>query len=745
MTQKIIVGIFLYFAGVCVLYSQTGDTDVYGSYQLNGVLTGLSSPGRYAAVPHNFVLNQGLQGTVEAWVYLTAYNENNTCIYQKGSSFMFGISDAVLMHRPILQINGVTFLPFSAEPFPLNRWVHFAASWRQTGSTTFATFFIDGTSIATQFNTVNVINNTDSVTIGGSRLQPNSFVNGYLDEVRYWNRERTGVEIARNRFCGIGDGLVANQNSALVSAEDYSGLVSSWTFNEEGASLIQDYISLRHGFTRGGAVKNLSNIPGQPIPYNLAAYFPGGANDYIRVPDNNIFDRTISGTIDGWVYVNSAGNHTIISKGATPATVTFAVSIDASNRLSMKIGNLTITGPILQIPNIWNHFAVTWSFNAGICTIRFYINGKPTGPAANPMTMPVNADPVLIGNYQPVNSPFNGYIDELRFWARDLTPDEIKAYMFASPKSGGQFFLNNLLASWSFEGNLNNLMPVSETNGTFNIGSLNRCRFSGYTNESTAGAISNSFYAHTTAINRLEGDPFSGGYSIRASYKDLLFNTDIYDTISIPSNIPLTNIELFLSVWQPEVNKLTVTLKAPNGVERTVLTGSGGQGGSVLTFFKDGSPSVLSFNNPWSHIAAPNQAFGTFGNANTGGNWVLKLNNTSGAFTGTIRGWGLRINNSMTGTQTVSNNIPSEFKLYQNYPNPFNPVTNIKFDIPKDTDVKIAVYDMLGREVQVIADEFKEVGSYEVSFDASALSSGTYFYKINAGMFTNIKKMVVLK
>jgi hypothetical protein len=92
-----------------------------------------------------------------------------------------------------------------------------------------------------------------------------------------------------------------------------------------------------------------------------------------------------------------------------------------------------------------------------------------------------------------------------------------------------------------------------------------------------------------------------------------------------------------------------------------------------------------------------------------------------------------------------TNEIPTEFKLYQNYPNPFNPAANIKFDISKDADIKIAVYDILGREVQVLAEEFKPAGSYEVNFDASALSSGTYFYKITAGSFTDIKKMVLIR
>ncbi|NOS84086.1 MAG: T9SS type A sorting domain-containing protein, partial [Ignavibacteria bacterium] len=96
--------------------------------------------------------------------------------------------------------------------------------------------------------------------------------------------------------------------------------------------------------------------------------------------------------------------------------------------------------------------------------------------------------------------------------------------------------------------------------------------------------------------------------------------------------------------------------------------------------------------------------------------------------------------NTHEGTQ-----IPKEYKLYNNHPNPFNPSTNIKFDIPDDAEVNITVYDMLGREVNVLIDEFKQAGSYEVSFDASYLSSGMYFYKLTSAGFTDIKKMVLIK
>jgi len=89
--------------------------------------------------------------------------------------------------------------------------------------------------------------------------------------------------------------------------------------------------------------------------------------------------------------------------------------------------------------------------------------------------------------------------------------------------------------------------------------------------------------------------------------------------------------------------------------------------------------------------------------------------------------------------------IPREFKLGQNYPNPFNPTTIINFSIPKTSLVTIKVYDVLGNEVATLVDEEKVQGVYSVTFDASHLSSGVYFYKINSGNYSEVKKMVFIK
>jgi hypothetical protein len=96
-----------------------------------------------------------------------------------------------------------------------------------------------------------------------------------------------------------------------------------------------------------------------------------------------------------------------------------------------------------------------------------------------------------------------------------------------------------------------------------------------------------------------------------------------------------------------------------------------------------------------------------------------------------------------TGENT--NSLPVRYELSQNYPNPFNPVTKINFSIQKQGFVTLKVYDMLGREVAALVNEFKQAGYYSMDFNASGLSSGIYFYKLQANDFTDIKKMVLIK
>ncbi len=107
----------------------------------------------------------------------------------------------------------------------------------------------------------------------------------------------------------------------------------------------------------------------------------------------------------------------------------------------------------------------------------------------------------------------------------------------------------------------------------------------------------------------------------------------------------------------------------------------------------------------------------------------------------------IKLTNYCLGTVGVPGiiGIPKTFAIQQNYPNPFNPVTVIKYQLPSSEKVSVKVFDILGKEVATLVNENKEPGYYEVSFDASNLASGLYFYRIEAGSFVETKKMMLIK
>lgn len=102
-------------------------------------------------------------------------------------------------------------------------------------------------------------------------------------------------------------------------------------------------------------------------------------------------------------------------------------------------------------------------------------------------------------------------------------------------------------------------------------------------------------------------------------------------------------------------------------------------------------------------------------------------------------------NRSNVGIIQIGNNIPKNFALGQNYPNPFNPVTKIKFEVPKNGNVTLEVFNNLGQVVSTLHNGYTNAGYYETSFDGSRLTSGTYFYRMTSKDFTMTKKMVIVK
>jgi photosystem II stability/assembly factor-like uncharacterized protein len=154
--------------------------------------------------------------------------------------------------------------------------------------------------------------------------------------------------------------------------------------------------------------------------------------------------------------------------------------------------------------------------------------------------------------------------------------------------------------------------------------------------------------------------------------------------------------------------------------------------------------------------------YGLYFSIDTGKTWLkynLNVDELGGrdiVFTDENQGWLLCDNGNIFYTdnngqiivgvkENNSNKTPTSFALYQNYPNPFNPNTKISYTIPIASNIRIIVYNSLGQTVKVLENGFKIAGNYSINFDASNLPSGIYLYKLEAGQFSQVKKMSLIK
>lgn len=158
------------------------------------------------------------------------------------------------------------------------------------------------------------------------------------------------------------------------------------------------------------------------------------------------------------------------------------------------------------------------------------------------------------------------------------------------------------------------------------------------------------------------------------------------------------------------------------------VSGSGPVAGELV----DASGTVVAFNNVTNSNPFTLTAPGP-------GDYIVNAGDA-----GPLRWDSSAITISVTG---VGENplSPVIYKLYDNYPNPFNPSTTLRYSIPEEALTTLKIYNSLGREVTTLVNETKPAGIYDVNFSATDLSSGIYFYTLQAGTFTSTKKMILMK
>ena len=189
----------------------------------------------------------------------------------------------------------------------------------------------------------------------------------------------------------------------------------------------------------------------------------------------------------------------------------------------------------------------------------------------------------------------------------------------------------------------------------------------------------------------------------------------------------------------------TVDIVAPRGANNIFKIAYVQDSASTNYVFYTGG-NLSSFNNPYRKICSSSNVDTLFSKTIAG--YKLGGGDDSFLLFSSESGAGLYASRLCANSIGISNNgseVPKVYSLSQNYPNPFNPTTTIKFSLPKQSEVKLVVYDVLGNEVTTLENGKLGAGNYIVDFNTSGLSSGVYFYKLTAGEYSDSKRMILIK
>ena len=233
-------------------------------------------------------------------------------------------------------------------------------------------------------------------------------------------------------------------------------------------------------------------------------------------------------------------------------------------------------------------------------------------------------------------------------------------------------------------------------------------------------------------------------------------------------------------IYAQRINGSGAVLWTVNGAEISTVSGDqelpaivgDGSGGAIITWrdYRSGTDYDIYAQRVFSNGAAQwttdgiviskaagDKEYATLVSDPAGGTIITWSDKRNGSTNTDIYVQRVNADGSLGGTTGVDKDesAPTEFSLQQNYPNPFNPSTTINFTLPSSQIVALKIYDVLGKEVATLVNEEKSTGTYEVNFSAKggsasggnaySLSSGIYFYKLQAGSFISTKKMILIK
>ncbi|MEO8209059.1 MAG: LamG-like jellyroll fold domain-containing protein [bacterium] len=611
-----------------------------------------SSPISYIAVPNSTTLNITSSFTLEAWVFPTSVAAPEKGIISKGSTLGASLRYALKISttgRVTLSTNGILRLT-STISLTANTWTHVCGTYNSATNT--FSLYLNGT-----LNTSAVVagavpsSNTDSLYIGvaGAALP----YSGFLDEVRIWNRDLSSTEIGQYFRTSLG-----------TSTGVYSGLSLSFTFQNRnsGGSVftLNDWSNTgNNGFNRNVTALSQSNKPYNTIFPNECVTLDG-AGDYLIGPSNSLVSPSSQISLEAWIYPRDfTASPVIISKNSSTS---YKLGLSTLGKVQFSKGGGTLfEGKTSLSTGRWTHIAATYDLEV----TAIYVNGI-LDTIGFPFFGPIgtNTDSLTIGcdNIGGTTSNFfNGYIDEARIANYAKSNTLIKSYLYRSIDSINQPNLALTNVCYNLDG-----YTFDNADGGPRLIFKNDARFN------HPGTISNQ---PITPMDRADALSFSDGFNIKQSGKRIPLSTGIgtlTDTIVIPFNVTVNDINLFIGLNHFDEGNLDFYLIGPNGDSLDFSTDNLmiGANDNVVTIFDDQADSSVTTVRYTSFAPKirPEKNFSTLFNGDfSQGNWILRITDDGGnADTGRVYAWGLQFNNSPFANRVTNLNLTSIIEGFWN-------------------------------------------------------------------------------
>lgn len=311
---------------------------------------------------------------------------------------------------------------------------------------------------------------------------------------------------------------------------------------------------------------------------------------------------------------------------------------------------------------------------------------------------------------------------------------------------------NNGTGSWSVIWNFTTVSPpaapqlISPLNGSDSVVLIPSLIWGNVATANSYRLIVSVDSAFNSSIIDI-GNLSSTQYGIPSGY--FTYMTKYYWKVNASNNIgtgPWSAVWNFTTMQVPPPLPPVLIVPANNSNNVSLTPDLDWHNSSNAAFYRVNIATDLNFNN----IVFDSDSIGLSSfsvppgilNVNTLYFWRVNANNAGGT-----SDWSTTyvFRTVVTGINQIGTSIPDKYELYNNYPNPFNPVTKIRFDLPKSSTVRILLYDITGKVVMNLVDGELQAGSYETTLDASSMSSGLYFYRMETPDYSNTKRLMLIK